>query len=73
MTDEPTFEAVLVMADEMLSAGVEQLKLYDPEKEPAHLAVARIYFAMECVREAIEGGTAGEMPGYIPVDKSKLN
>ena len=51
-------------------AGVEQLKLYDPKKEPAHLAVARIYFAMDLVREAIEYGMAGEMS---PSDKKQIN
>lgn len=58
------------MAKDMLDAGVEQLKHYDPDKEDPHIAVARIYYAMELVREAIESSMLVEMP---PLDKSKLN
>jgi hypothetical protein len=47
-------EAVLVLAYEMLAAGVDQLKLYDPEKENPLEAVARIYTAMEIARILLE-------------------
>jgi hypothetical protein len=47
-------EAVLVLAYEMLVAGVDQLKLYDPEKENPMDAVARIYTAMEIARVLLE-------------------
>jgi hypothetical protein len=47
-------EAVLVLAYEMLTAGVDQLKLYDPEKENPMDAVARIYAAMEIARVLLE-------------------
>jgi hypothetical protein len=47
-------EAVLVLAYEMLAAGVDQLKLYDPENENPMDAVARIYTAMEIARVLLE-------------------
>jgi hypothetical protein len=67
---ETELEFAFAMAKDMLDAGVEQLKQYDPEKDDAHTAVARIYFAMELVREALEQGTWVEMPN---LDKSQLN
>jgi hypothetical protein len=47
-------QAVLMLAYEMLVAGVDQLKLYDPEKENPMEAVARIYTAMEIARVLLE-------------------
>jgi hypothetical protein len=69
--DESEIEFALAMATDMLNAGAEQLKLYDPETEDPLKAVARIYYAMELVREAIEGAALVEMG--VPLDKSKLN
>jgi hypothetical protein len=47
-------QAVLVLAYEMLVAGVDQLKLYDPETENPMDAGARIYAAMELARVYLE-------------------
>lgn len=69
MNDEWDLEAVMVVAEEMLVVGAEQLKLYDPAKEDPRLAVARIYYAMDAVREAVET----ELLVAGPVDKKHLN
>jgi hypothetical protein len=67
---EPEIEFALLMAQDMLDAGVEQLKHHDPEKEDPYKLVARIYYAMELVREAIESGMLMELS---PADKSQIN
>ncbi len=46
-------QGVLFMADEMLTAGVQELK-DTPEQENPLETVARIYTAMEVVRAMIE-------------------
>ena len=51
-------QAVLVMAYEMLAAGVDQLEQYDPKKENPMMAVARIYAAMEVARVVLENEMA---------------
>jgi len=53
MLSEPVIKGVLFMADEMLSAGVKELK-DTPEGEDPIETVARIYTAMEVVRIMVE-------------------
>jgi len=53
MLSEPVIKGVLFMADEMLSAGVRELK-DTPEGEDPIETVSRIYTAMELVRIMIE-------------------
>ena len=65
---EPDF--VLSIPEDMVYAGAEQLKLYDPESENPLSAVVRIYFAMELVRETIARSMLTGMPA---LDKSQLN
>ncbi len=54
MMNEPLVQGALFMADEMLAAGVAELKAYDPNTDKATETVARIYTAMEVVRVMIE-------------------
>ncbi len=53
MLNEPVIQGVLFMADEMLAAGTQELKI-TPEGENPLETVARIYTAMEVVRVMIE-------------------
>ena len=63
----------LDMAKAMLEIGAEQLKQYEPGKEDPAVAVARIYYAMDGVREEYERRYFSETTTVSPTDKSKLN
>ena len=60
-------EAVIEMAYDMLAAGVAELERFDPTKESALEAVARIYVAMEFMRLLLQDSDVD------PVDVGKLN
>ncbi len=64
--DEEIPQALIVMAYDMLAVGVKELERYDPEKEDALEAVARIYIAMELMRMLVEDGG-------VPPRGEKLN
>jgi hypothetical protein len=70
MSNESEVEYALLVAQDVLAAGAKQLKLYDPEKENPFIAVARIYYAMEMARVAIERSMLADMQ---PLDKNEIN
>ena len=70
MSNESDVEFALLMAKDVLIAGAEQLKLYNSERENPLVAVARIYYAMEMARVAIERQALADMQ---PLDKNQVN
>jgi hypothetical protein len=70
MLNDQVVRHILVLADDMIAAGVEELKTYDPKTESAQDAVARIYMAMEVI--LLEIKMQMELAAEAP-DRSKMN